>query len=144
MINDKFNLKPCPLCGSEPDIVFAADIMGDQRIVIECPKCGLTLDHTQRYYTTEKYDKKTGMRTVENTGVTDSESAIDIWNRRTPYLGNEGELLWDDMFPKCKECPSRPSDYSNILCMCNEGMCIPRYPQEDHFEFKFGPYEGEE
>ena len=143
MTTKDLNLKPCPLCGGDAEITLVETELHAQRMVIECRRCGLALDHTQHYYTTERHNKTTGIRVIENTGLVDSESAIDMWNRRTPDLGNEGIDLWDEMFPKCKYCHSRPSDKSNVLCMCNEGMFLPRHPDGDHFEFKIGSYEGD-
>lgn len=142
MMTHELNLKPCPLCGGAPAITLAEEGLHDQRIVIECRRCGLVLDHTQHYYTTERYNKTTGIRVIENTGLVDSESAIDLWNRRTPDLGNEDQLLLDKMFPKCENCKSRPSDYSKTMCMCNEGIYLPKHPprgQDTHF--KIGSYE---
>lgn len=138
MNEDKLNLKPCPLCGGVSEITLAEEGLHDKRIVIECRMCGLVLDHTQRYYTTERYNKTSGIRVVENTGLVDSESAIDLWNRRTPELGNESIELYDAMFHKCNGCTNRPSDTSNILCMCNDGMCLPRHPTGDNLAFQFG------
>lgn len=134
------HLKPCPLCGGIPEITLAEEGLHDTRIVIECRKCGLVLDHTQTYYTTERYNKTNGIRVIENTGLVDSESSIDLWNRRTPELGNESASIWNELFPKCNACQSRPSDESSILCICNEGMFIPKHPTEDNFTFKFGDY----
>lgn len=143
MTEHEFNLKSCPLCGSEPEITLATEGPAYSRIVIECCSCGLVLDHTQHYYTTDRYDEKTNVRTIERIGSADSESSIELWNRRTPELGNEEPLSWEDMFPKCKVCASRPSEHSNIFCMCNEGMCFPKHPQGDHFQFQLGSYEGD-
>ena len=143
MINDKLSLKPCPLCGGQPEITLTTEGPYNSRIVIECRRCGLVLDHTQRYYTTERYNKTTGIRVIENTGLADSESAIDLWNKRTSDLGNETQQVWEDLFPKCKDCASRPSEYSNIFCICNKGMCFPKHPQGDHFQFQLGSYEGD-
>ena len=142
MTTDELKLKPCPLCGRAPEITLTETGLHDQRIVIECRRCGLVLDHTQHYYTTERYNKMTGIRVVENTGLVDSESAIDLWNRRTPDLGNEGQLLLEEMFPKCITCKSRPSDYSSVMCMCNEGVYIPQHPPRGQgTRFKIGKYE---
>ena len=108
MINNELNLKPCPLCGNQPNITTTELFIDGNRMVIECSGCGLTLDHTQ-------YNSF-------------NESAIDLWNQRTPELGNEGQMLLDAMFPKCKTCKSCPSDYSSCVCMCSEGMFVPQHP----------------
>ena len=115
-------LKPCPLCGSQPNITEVYLFADGNRMIIECGRCGLTLDHTQ-------YDSV-------------NESAIDLWNQRTPELGNEEQTLLDKMFPKCEKCKSRPSDYSRTMCMCSEGIYLPKHPPrgQDTY-FKIGKYE---
>lgn len=122
MIEEKINLMPCPLCGKLPDITTLIHYSDGNRMVIECGRCGLTLDHTQHY----PLDK----------------SAIDLWNSRVPELGNEEQTLLDKMFPKCTNCKSRPSDYSSVVCMCNEGIYIPQHPpRKQDTRFRLGKYE---
>ena len=128
VIKDEFNLKPCPLCGNEIHVhgpedwrptLYDPDSGGDP-VVLQCD-CGLT-------FSINSYDY---------------QETYDAWNKRTPELGNESVDLWNAMFPKCNGCKSKPSDTSNILCMCSNGMCLPRQPQGDHFTFQFGDYYGD-
>ena len=141
MINNELKLKPCPLCGGRPEIIYAREYSDKNVIQIQCLNCGLSLEHTQEYIFQDRFDNKLQTYIPERVGFY-NESAIDLWNKRTPDLGNDGEQLLDEMFPKCTNCKSRPSDYSSVVCMCNEGIYIPQHPPRGQdTRFRLGKYE---
>lgn len=130
MTEDKLHIKPCPLCGNAVRVfgpedwnpTFYDSDSGGDPVVLQCD-CGLTF----------------------SIGSYDYHETYELWNRRTSDLGNISDDFYDEMFGKCKECQSKPSDTSNILCMCNDGMCLPRHPKGDCLSIQFSTcYEGEE
>ena len=125
MTTKDLNLKPCPLCGNKVRVfgpedwrptLYDPDSGGDP-VVLQCD-CGLSF----------------GINSY------DYQETYDAWNKRKLELGNQSADMWNELFPKCNACQSRPSDKSSILCICNEGMFIPKHPTEDNFTFKFGDY----
>ena len=127
MMTNELNLKPCPLCGNDVNVygpdnwrpTFYDPDSGGDPVVLQCD-CGLT-------FSINSYDY---------------QETYDVWNRRTPDLGNEEQTLLDKMFPKCTNCKSRPSDYSSVMCMCNKGIYLPKHPpRKQDTRFRLGKYE---
>ena len=78
-MNTNIKLHPCRYCGGEA-IIAEADFTSDyDRLVIKCPRCGITLDHTQDFLMVQKLDPLTGFVFWERAAKR-NESAIDIWN----------------------------------------------------------------
>ena len=71
-------LDPCRYCGGEARIEECDLCTEEERYVIKCSRCGITLDHTQTWYTTDSYDKF-GMK-ISKRAVPQNLSAIEIWN----------------------------------------------------------------
>lgn len=71
-------LDPCRYCGGEAIIEECEFCPEEKRIVIKCRRCGITLDHTQYWYT--KYYQDAYGHTISKRLAPQSLSAIEIWN----------------------------------------------------------------
>ena len=81
MTNATIKLEPCPICGMVPEIEMANYGSDYNRMVIKCPCCGLTLDHTQHYVMGPVWSETAHTYIRQKRGVF-NESAIDLWNTR--------------------------------------------------------------
>ena len=71
-------LDPCRYCGGEAIIEECEFCHKEERIVIKCRRCGITLDHTQYWYTKD-YPDAYG-NTISKRLVPQNLSTIEIWN----------------------------------------------------------------
>lgn len=73
------NLKPCPFCGGEAQIICTSSVNADclsKIFVIRCRKCGLRAPEPFRIYARIENN---GMCEFDDTG---KKAAIEFWNRR--------------------------------------------------------------
>lgn len=69
------NLKPCPLCGGEADVVMFEHGYMTFNARIECKLCGLSLDWETEY---KEYISLSGEKAVIKTSL----DPFEAWNRR--------------------------------------------------------------
>lgn len=55
---DGYTLKPCPLCGAEPEEMSPQE-NGDLFWTIRCPECGLKMEGSHRYMNQENWNRRT-------------------------------------------------------------------------------------
>lgn len=55
---DGYTLKPCPLCGAEPEERSPQE-NGDRFWTIRCPGCGLKMGGSHRYMNQEIWNRRT-------------------------------------------------------------------------------------
>ena len=78
MFDDDIKLDPCRYCGGEA-IITECDMSTEaERIVIQCQRCGIALDHTQEWYTIDSYNKFGAL--IPKRVLKRNMSAIEIWN----------------------------------------------------------------
>ena len=70
-----FGLKPCPLCGGEPEIMAMTQGPDHFTAVIRCTECGLTLDWQTEL---QPYKSRSGKEVMVKAGP----DPIEAWNRR--------------------------------------------------------------
>ena len=100
-----FGLKPCPLCGGEPEVVNLTQGVGLLNAVIKCPDCGLTLDWKTKF---RESVSRSGNHKISQTGP----GPIEAWNRREGVdCENCGARIHSDQvsaLPNCNNCDKNP------------------------------------
>ena len=76
MINVK--LDPCRYCGGEAEIAEAYYTAEDERVVIKCRRCGITLDHTQTWWMVGEQNVLGNI--IYKRALKQNLSAVEIWN----------------------------------------------------------------
>lgn len=114
-----FGLKPCPLCGGEPEVARLTQGPEELTAVIKCTDCGLTLEW--------ETDIKVGVsRSGKRTQVKAGPDPIEAWNRRL-MCDRCGERFHSEQvskLPNCNECGAaktceyipRPGEMARINC----------------------------
>jgi hypothetical protein len=91
-----FGLKPCPLCGGEPEVARLTQGPEELTAVIKCTSCGLTLE----WDTEIKVGvSRSGKRTPVKAGL----DPIEAWNRRR-MCDNCGDHLLAEQVCKMHDC----------------------------------------
>ena len=95
----EFGLKPCPLCGGEPEVARLTQGPEELTAVIKCTECGLTLDwETDVRVGTSRTD---GHKTVVKVGL----DPIEAWNRRHNHpCENCGHKIYSDRVAAMNDC----------------------------------------
>lgn len=70
-----FGLKPCPLCGGEPEVARLTQGPEELTAVIKCTACGLTLEWETEIAVVVS---RSGQRITKKTSL----DPIEAWNRR--------------------------------------------------------------
>lgn len=73
-------LDPCRYCGGEAMLVVSQLSTNEERHVIECRRCGITLDHTQYWYTRRVPHPHIPGEFIDERVASPALSAIEIWN----------------------------------------------------------------
>lgn len=104
-----FGLKPCPLCGGEPEVARLTQSVEHQSAVIKCTDCGLTLEW--------ETEIKVGIsRSGKRTPVKAGPDPIEAWNRRTGMSDckNCGMVSYAEQvagLPNCNDCGVHGCEY---------------------------------
>lgn len=99
-----FGLRPCPLCGGEPEVVRLTQGPNELTAVIKCTDCGLTLEWETEI--TER-TSRSGQKILE-----EGMGPIEAWNRR--YCNIAGCEL-------CESCSIKlHADQVAALPNCND------------------------
>lgn len=94
-----FGLKPCPLCGGEPEVARLTQGPEELTAVIKCTACGLTLD----WETNIKVGvSRSGQRTTAKAGL----DPIEAWNRRQMCENCRDRVHSEQVatLPNCNDC----------------------------------------
>lgn len=73
-------LKPCPLCGSEAQMVWLNSGRALMDALIRCTRCGLTLEWHTEFFINPPINIDTGGRPII---MKVSLDPFEAWNRRT-------------------------------------------------------------
>lgn len=104
-----FGLKPCPLCGGEPEVARLTQGPAEQSAVIKCADCGLTLEW-------ETNIRVAYSRSGKQTTVKNGLDPIEAWNRRV--CENCGDKLHSDTVSalnSCNDCGARECEYKPVI-----------------------------
>lgn len=94
-----FGLKPCPLCGGEPEVARLTQGPEELTAVIKCTACGLTLEWETEITVAVS---RSGQRVTKKNSL----DPIEAWNRRQ-MCENCGHRIHSEQvaeLPNCNEC----------------------------------------
>lgn len=120
-----FGLKPCPLCGGEPEVARLTQSPEELTAVIKCTRCGLTLEWETEI---EVVVSRSGKRTQVKAGL----DPIEAWNQRQPncdactHCGNCSTRSYANQvlnLPDCndcgvKDCEHKPNPGEHVRINC--------------------------
>lgn len=119
-----FGLKPCPLCGGEPEVARLTQGPEEMTAVIKCTACGLTLEW--------ETEIKVGIsRSGKRTRIKAGPDPIEAWNQRH-MCDNCGDRSLSQQVQKmhdCNDCDNescahkpQPGEHTRINCHMWQGV----------------------